>query len=249
MKQILLIIFIVFSINTSIFSQGSIDVESIVDMGNDLIKLNDYNAALEKFNDALNSLPGYSPAIDGKANVYLLLEDVKEAGKIVEDGIKKNPDFAPFYLTRGKVYIIKGRFEDAIDDLNRALDLNSQKNDKEFENMVYVNRGAAYQKLFENEKALQDYSKAIEMNPDNPNVYMYRGVLYYQNNEFNEAILDFNKTLEIDEQNHFAYYNRGMAYLKLDDNDKSCRDFHKACELGNTNACKMVVSRCLNLKK
>ena len=249
MKRLLLILSFFISIHFTVFAQHKQDMESLVELGNDLVRLNDYKGALEKYNEALVMLPSYAVAIDGKANVLILMLDYKAASKVIDEGIKNNPDYAPYYLTRGKINIFKEKFSNAVQDFNLALNLNKSTNNKELENMIYVNRGAAYQKLFEKDKALVDYSKAIEQNPDNPNVYMYRGFLYYQNNEFVDAINDFNIVLEIDEQNPYAFYNRGMAYLKLEDNDKACMDFHKSCELGNTNACRMIVSRCLNKKR
>ena len=46
----------------------------------------------------------------------------------------------------------------------------------------------------------------------------------------------------------YAYYNRGMIYHKQEKTYEACDDFHKACELGNTHACKMVISHCIQLK-
>ena len=143
--------------------------------------------------------------------------------------------------------IHKGKYENAIEDLNRALDLNQGSNDTKFDNKVYVNRGAAYQKLLEFDAALNDYSKAIQLNPNNPNVFLYRGFLYYQNEEYESAIIDFNTVIDLDPHNPFAYYNRGMIYTKLQKEDEACDDFHTACELGNMNACRMVVSMCVDL--
>lgn len=247
MKHILFIITLIVSVQINLVAQHQQNIESLVELGNDLVKLNDYKGALEKYNEALVMLPSYTLAINGKANVLILLNDYKSASRLIEEGIKNNPDFASYYITRGKININKEKFENAIDDFNRALDLG--KGDKEIENMVYVNRGAAYQKLFDNEKALADYSKAIELNPENPNVYMYRGFLYYQNGDFTTSLNDFNTLIDIDEHNPYAYYNRGMALLKLNENDKACLDFHKSCELGNTNACIMIVSKCMDKKK
>ncbi|MBU8892701.1 MAG: tetratricopeptide repeat protein [Bacteroidales bacterium] len=245
MKHFLFIISILI-LNTSLYSQP--DVKSLVNMGTQLISLNNYEEALEKFNEALDYLPSYAPALDGKASLLILMEDYKGAGKIIENAIEKNSDYPQFYLTRGKVLIHKGKFKDAIEDLNRALDLAQGISDKAFENKIYVNRGAAYQKLMAYDEALNDYSKAIQLDDSNPNVFIYRGYLYYQTMEYEEALKDFNTVIEIDPENPFAYYNRGMIYIKQVKDDEACEDFHKACELGNTNACKMVVSRCIDFK-
>lgn len=246
MKRLFSIFFIFLLVNSFLLAQTR-DLESIVNLGNDFIKLNNYKAALEKFEDALNSLPTYAPALNGKARVLILMEDYRQAEKTIDKAIEFNSDYAPFYLTRGKAYFHRGKYKSAIKDFNRGLDLIIGQNNKELESEFYVNRGATYQKLLNYDEALNDYSQTIKINPDNPNVYMYRGNLYYQNNDFNEAIDDFDKVIEIDPQNPFAFYNRGMIYLKLQEDDKACDDFHKACELGNTNACKMVVSRCIDL--
>ncbi|MFC2096426.1 tetratricopeptide repeat protein [Bacteroidota bacterium] len=246
MKQILLIFSLIVAINISTFSQA--DVESITKLGNQLVDLKRFDEAMEKFNEALDYLPSYAPAIDGKANLLIMQENYKAAGKIVEDAIKKNSDYPQFYLTRGIVYIKKGKYEDAIEDLNRALDLSQGLNNKNFENKIYINRGAAYQKLMQNDAALNDYSKAIQLNDDNPDVYLYRGFLYYQRNDHPEALEDFNVVIELDPENPFAYYNRGMIYLKQEKMDEACDDFHNACELGNNNACRMVITHCIELK-
>ena len=220
----------------------------LVKMGNELIAQNNYEEALEKFNEALDYLPSYAPALDGKASLLILMEDYKGAWKIIDDAIEKNSDYPQFYLTRGKVLIHKGKHKNAIDDLNRALDLAQGLNDKIFENKIYVTRGAAHQKLMAFDAALNDYSKAIQLDENNPNVFIYRGYLYYQNMEYEEALKDFNTVIEIDPENPIAYYNRGMIYIKQGKDDEACEEFHKGCELGNTNACKMVVSRCLDIK-
>ena len=245
MKHILLLFSLVSILSINLFAQA--DVEGLVSVGNDLVRLNRYEEAMEKYNEALDYLPSFAPGLNAKANLLILMEDYKAAGRLIDDAIKQNSDYPDFYLTMGSILIHKGKFEDAIENLNRALDLAQGNNNKLFENKVYVNRGAAYQKLFEFDAALNDYSKAIQLNDNNPNVFLYRGYLYYQTNEYEQAIRDFNIVIEIDPENPFAYYNRGMTFLKQVKSDEACDDFHTACELGNTNACKMVVANCIEL--
>jgi len=243
MKHTLSIFLFLLSVNFGVFAQG--DAKMLASLGNDLVNLKDYEGALEKYNEALDYLPTYAPAIDGKANLLILMEDYKTAGKLIEEALKKNSDYPQFYLTYGIILIHKGKHKDAIENFNRALDLAYDTKDTYFKSKIYVNRGAAYQKLFNYDAALNDYSQAIQINENNPNVFMYRGYLYYQNNEYEQALSDFNTVIEIDPENPYAYYNRGMIHLKQADDVKACEDFHKACELGNNNACKVVMNRCI----
>ncbi len=246
MKHLLLILSLIVAINTTVSAQA--DVESITGIAEDLVKLKRFEEALEKYEEALDYLPSYAPAIDGKANLLIMMEDYKSAGKLIENAIKNNSDYPHFYLTQGKILIHKDKYEEAIENLNRALDLSQGTNDKFLENKIYVNRGAAYQKLLNYDAALSDYSKAIQLNDNNPNVFLYRGYLYYQTNEYEEALRDFDIVIEIDPENPFAYYNRGMIHLKQVKDAEACDDFHKACELGNNNACRMVITHCIKLK-
>ncbi|MEE4196918.1 MAG: tetratricopeptide repeat protein [Bacteroidales bacterium] len=246
MKRFFSVFSMLLLLNSFVYAQSR-DLESLVNLGNDFIKLNDYKSALEKFEDALQTLPTYAPALDGKARVLILMEDYRQAEKTINQAIEFNSDYAPFYLTRGKAYFHRGKLKDALNDFNRGIDLLPNQNNKELRSDFFVNRGATHQKLLNFDQALEDYSKTIQINPENPNTYLYRGALYYENQDYNEAMDDFSKVIRIDPQNPFAFYNRGMIYLKLQEEDKACEDFHKACELGNTNACKMVVSRCIDL--
>ena len=97
--------------------------------------------------------------------------------------------------------------------------------------------------------ALEDYSKAIQLDNTNAVVYLYRGYLYYKDNQHPEALDDFNTVLDLDPENPFAFYNIGMIYFKQEKDYEACDNFHKACELGNTNACKMVISHCIKKNK
>lgn len=244
MKYLFSIVLFIFTLNI-VSAQG--DAKMLTNMAVDLVKLKNYDDALEKFNEALDYLPTYAPAIDGKANLLILKEEYKAAEKLIENAIEKNSDYPQFFLTYGIILIHKGKNKDAIENLNRANDLAYDTKDSFFRSKIYVNRGAAYQKLFNYDEALNDYSEAININENNPNVYMYRGFLYYQTNEYEQALNDFNRVIEIDPENPFAYYNRGMVHLKQQNEDSACEDFHKACELGNNNACRIVMTRCVEL--
>lgn len=59
----------------------------------------------------------------------------------------------------------------------------------------------------ENKKALQYYSKAIELNPNFVEGYLARGVLYAEIHRFETAYVDFSKCIELDPDNRHAFCN------------------------------------------
>ena len=60
---------------------------------------------------------------------------------------------------------------------------------------------------------MQDYNKAINLNPDSAEAYNNRGNAYAEKGEFDGAIRDHNKAIEVNPEYAEAYYNRGMIWL------------------------------------
>lgn len=58
---------------------------------------------------------------------------------------------------------------------------------------AYSNRGFAYRKLGRYRDAIREYSRALELNPDNVKTYNNRGYSYAKDGEYDRAIADYNK--------------------------------------------------------
>ena len=101
---------------------------------------------------------------------------------------------------------------------------------------VYVKRSAAYIQKGEYEKAIEDCTKAVELNSAHANAYVSRGIAYDKKGEHDQAIDDFTKALELEPDNLFAYHNRGIAYIHKNAPDKAIADFTKRLDRNPTNA-------------
>lgn len=75
---------------------------------------------------------------------------------------------------------------------------------KEERAMVFCNRAAAKIKLERNESAIDDCTKAIELNDKYVRAYLRRGKLYEQTDKLDESLADYKKVLELDPGNHEA---------------------------------------------
>ena len=73
---------------------------------------------------------------------------------------------------RGLAYIHQEKYQKAIEDLNRALELNSEYT------LAYFNRDVAYDKLGQYEPAVANYTSALQLNPDYMKVYYNRGLIF-----------------------------------------------------------------------
>ena len=60
-------------------------------------------------------------------------------------------------------------------------------------------------------KALEEYAKALKLNPDFANGYYNRGVLYYEIGRYEKAREEWEKVLKIDPNNRFVKERFGQA--------------------------------------
>ena len=102
--------------------------------------------------------------------------------------------------------------------------------------IAYRNRGTAYAKKGEYDKALVDLSAAIKRNNKFADAYYDRGLTYYNMHDAKLAIADFTNAIAFKPKYAFAYNNRGIAYIQLGDFDLAIADFDKSAALDPRNA-------------
>ena len=83
----------------------------------------------------------------------------------------------------------------------------------------------------EKTKAIELYSKAIDIIPDNPEPYINRGILKEKIGDNEGAMKDFNKAIELNPNGARAYLSRGLMKEKNEDKDGAMKDFDKAIEI------------------
>ena len=65
--------------------------------------------------------------------------------------------------------------------------------------LAYLNRALLYTSdLNDNEKALIDFNKAIELDPPLGKTYRNRAYFYNDIGDYNKALLDYNKAIDLD---------------------------------------------------
>ena len=76
----------------------------------------------------------------------------------------------------------------------------------------YMFRGRANAFIARWEEALEDLTKAIQLNPSRSDFYLYRGYLVKERN-MNKAVEDFSVSILLNDKadNHMAYYERGIS--------------------------------------
>lgn len=112
--------------------------------------------------------------------------------------------------------------------LHRRIQILDQKG---LASLVFVNRGKSHLIAEQNELGLADYTRAIELNPNNAIAYHSRGCVYCQLGKPQESIADYTKAIELYPQDAENYVARGAAYLQMREFTKSLSDLGKASEI------------------
>jgi len=80
-------------------------------------------------------------------------------------------------------------------------------------------------------KALQEFDRAIALDPKNYQAYYWRGRVYSKVNRLKEALNDFQMVIKLKSDYVAAYDNLGWLYMQAEEYDKSIDYLSKSLEL------------------
>ncbi len=212
-------------VGLAILAGCSSSYEEHIDKGNEFWERKLYNEASVEFLKAVDKDPDRGEAHYHLAKISLDLEDYDSALSGFNTAISKftaairqNPDDAELYNKRGLTYL--GRAEIHYERSFRAADR------RDTEQSI-----AAFESAnLDEESATVDFTRAIELSPNDPRFYNNRGLasLYTRDGD---AIADFTQAIQLDPGYAEAYANRARTYSIVDGADKAIVDLNEAIRL------------------
>ncbi len=93
---------------------------------------------------------------------------------------------------------------------------------------AFVNRGIAYRRIGDLDRAIKDYDEAIRLNPRAADAFNNRGNAFRTRDEFERALHDYDDAIRLDPHYAHAFNNRGIIFLELGELDRAIADFDRA---------------------
>ncbi|MBD3410674.1 MAG: tetratricopeptide repeat protein [Ignavibacteriales bacterium] len=156
-----------------------------------------------------------------------------------ETAFERNRRLAILFTERGNERRQAGDLEGAVAQYDRAIEYDANYG------AVYWNRGIAYADMGAYQKAIVDYTSAMDFYAEDPYglaiLYMNRGINKYYLGEFEEAIEDHTKAIRTNPNYGAAYWNRGAAYGEAGLFEDAIVDFSRAIEFYSTRANELAV--------
>ena len=139
-----------------------------------------------------------------------------------------DPGKAENVYKQGLEKIKKRDFKGAIEDFDRAVQLNPQYAE------AYNNRGNTYFVLGNQQEAMKNYNQALKLNPELASAYYNRGYANYKGGKMEQAIKDYNRAIELNPKYLPAYGIERSFALNLEMSKGLLRIIPKSCNLSLT---------------
>lgn len=192
----------------------------------------DYEAALIAFEKALEIENNFPSAWRKQAEVYQTLGKYEEALNSINQAIDYDYDGQDFalYVLKGTILSDMQRFSEAEETLTQAIKIKPNF-------LTYSLRGFMRMGLEDIRGSKSDFTKAIQLNPDNYFAYWGRGTVLLIEGDYDLALGNFNQAIEIKDDFALAYLGRGQMMLQVYENsNEAVKDFNRVIEYAPDNA-------------
>ena len=182
--------------------------------------------AFSDYKKALVLNPDNAAARHNIAGLKRHAGDTTESLDQLERAIESDSSMLYPYLARAYQRMEGGYFKGAIEDYNRALEINDKNPE------IWLNRGIVKEKMNDLKGAVSDYTMAIELDEKYDKAWLNRGNVLSKQGRYKEASEDYTVAITFNPEYAFAFYNRAMARQKQKQTVEACEDLQKAETLG-----------------
>lgn len=180
-------------------------------------------------NDALNLVKSLECSCESKellAEVYFTLSEIYEEDENKEEALKNINKALELNSNNIEYYYFKAYIFLKLERFKEAIDIYNFIIEKEPNENAYINRAGAYRKLNNNSKAKKDCKEAIKINDKSFPAYdTLANIYHYDEHNWEKAIENYEKMLEISsgEEDMDLYSTLAFLYIKIKKYDEALK--------------------------
>lgn len=197
------------------------------------MKQEQYEPAMADIKVALQLKEDYSTAWNNCGLIAMQLERFEEAEKAFARAVELDPVDARWVNHHRAALLKQNRFAEAQKDaqkiewLNQLTTLSQNANRNVRDPRSWIGRGEHLMNGQQYGAAIQDFTRALVVNPGNPEALFDRAVAWARTGDFQRAMVDCDESL-VAQPTKEAYSLRGEIWLRLDNPDQAISDFELA---------------------
>jgi len=182
-----------------------------------------YNSANDLFSKSLES-GEYHGTLFSRGKNNNRREEYTDSLHDLNSAIALNYEKPLYYYWRANTLIDLKEFEKAMNDIQAAIQLDPY--DKDFQSKrkwlseKFHNDAYNLRESQNNESAVDKYTKAIRLNPDNGDLYQGRARAHIQERDLSSALIDMKKAIDVDPDNFHHYALIDYILFKSEEYDQ-----------------------------
>ncbi len=158
------------------------------------------------------------------------LDRHEEAETFLNTAIEQDPDDIRAYLALGRVYAVQKDYASAAKVYDRAVERVEEPEREDWS--LFYQRGIAYERLKEWEKAEPNFFKALELYPDQPQVLNYLGYSWVDMNmKLEEGMKLIERAVELRPNDGYIVDSLGWAHYRLGRYEEAASELERAVAL------------------
>lgn len=171
-------------------------------------------------------------ALLAEADTFITLNQLPEALAKTQEALDISPSSPSAIQKRINIFFLMNNEKEAVRYVEEAIHQYPEVSELYYLSGIINNSREKYN------KALDDFSKAIDLKPsaDLYKLYLGRGVSYFNLLEYEPALSDFSSSIELNDTIASAYHSRALVNYEIHDYSAAINDFLKTLDLSEGNA-------------
>ena len=198
-------------------------------------------SAMADYTKYLNSNDQDLPVYELMSDLRLVIKQDNYDGAVkdLDDGLKIDSKYAPFYYKKGLIFAKRNDPKEAVKNFTMALNYDSTLS------LAYFHRGKSQLVLNSINNAALDFRSAREKGLDAENIknigtyaqgYADRATKKYTENAVDSAIVLVDFAITINPANSEYWFNRGVYFLSKRNNQEAVKCFDQSIQLNSNSA-------------